>query len=688
MKNIKIIEKTVKISLLTMAFLSCVKDGNFATPTVDCIEKTITVTNTLQQVKSMYTYGGATIIDEDIIIEGYVVSSDKSGNIYKSISIQDQPENPTAAIKISIDQTHTYTKYNIGRKIYVKLKGLAIGYSFGSLQIGKVMGGDLEGIPALETDDYIVRSCEVATIVPKKIAIPELHESMLEMLLEIENVQFKTSDLGKSYANVNNTATVNRSVESFGSNCNLLGTTTLRNSGYASFKNELLPEGNGSIVAVFGNYYNDFQLYIRDTEDVKLTNDRCNYSNAFEVNTTILQVKEMYTGNLVEFGVSDNYVLEGYVVSSDENGNFSNKISIQDQPENPTAGIQILIDQENVFEQYPQGSKVFVKLDQLYMAKKEGILSIGYPNGNQISAIESSQVAHYIYNSGENASVVPTEITINAVSNSVYENTLVTVKNVQLLENELGSAFTYFSGTNNGVRILETCSEPIKLEVFTSGTATFANNLFPEGHGAITGVLGNYLELISASDVQFNQPYEDCPVLISKLMITEIADPKNSTSARFVELYNASDFEMNLTGWELHKYTNGATTASSNTVDLTGVTVPKNEFVIIANTGYATVFSDTPTFATSYISGNGDDVYTLVDNTGTIVDVFGVVGVDGNGTQWEYLDGRAVRNSDIVSPNSQFTASEWTVFSAASNTNINHPNTPQNAPNDFNPRIR
>ena len=72
----------------------------------------------------MYTFGGATIIDTDVVIEGYVVSSDKSGNIYKSISIQDKYENPTAAIKIAVDQTDLYTKYNVGRKVYVNLKGL------------------------------------------------------------------------------------------------------------------------------------------------------------------------------------------------------------------------------------------------------------------------------------------------------------------------------------------------------------------------------------------------------------------------------------------------------------------------------------------------------------------------------------------------------------------------------------
>ncbi|NQV78444.1 MAG: hypothetical protein HQ490_08845, partial [Lutibacter sp.] len=125
-QNIK--RETIGLFLLVTTFLGCVKDQNFSTPTVDCVEPEITVTNTIQQVKDMYTFGGATVIDTDVIIEGYVVSSDKSGNIYKTLSIQDKPENPTSAIKISIDETNMYTKYDVGRKIYVKLKGLAVGY--------------------------------------------------------------------------------------------------------------------------------------------------------------------------------------------------------------------------------------------------------------------------------------------------------------------------------------------------------------------------------------------------------------------------------------------------------------------------------------------------------------------------------------------------------------------------------
>jgi len=684
----KNLQKIIELLLLVSLFLGCVKDQDFSTPVVDCVDPVITVTNTIQQVKNMYTFGSATVIDTDVVIEGYVVSSDKSGNIYKTISIQDKPENPTSAIKISIDKTNLYTTYDIGRKIYIKLKGLAVGYSFGSIQIGQAIEGELARISSFEVQNHIFRSCEVAEIIPKKVTISELNESMLEMLIEIENVQFKTTDLGLPYANVENTETVNRVLENFNTNCNLMNEIIVRNSGFSKFKNELLPEGKGSVIAIFGNFYDDFQLYIRDTDDVKLTEERCNYSNALTPTITISEVKEMYQGTMIEFGVNTNYVMEGYVVSSDEYGNFKEKLVLQDAVENPTSGIQILLENETIFEDYTIGDKIFVKLNKLYMSKNDNILTLGFPNGDKITKIDALVINQFLYNSKENFEIQPTEIFISEVQNPEYENTLVSVLDVQLVENELGKAFTFFTGTNDETRTLETCGEITKLTVFTNGNATFSNELFPEGHGTITGVLSTHLEIRNTNDIQFFEAFESCPIIIPKIMITEVADPTNSTTARFVELYNAGDSEINLTGWKLNKYVNGSTTISSSPIELNGITIPTNGFVIIANTGYATIFSDSPTIESTYISGNGDDVYELVDNTGITIDIFGVIGEDGNGTNWEYLDGRAVRNIEITTPSPNFTSNEWAIYSVASNSLITNPNSAQNAPNDYTPRER
>ena len=249
MKILSILKKILVITLTILLTNSCVTQ-EFEVPEITCTEPNLVVTNTIAQVKEMYAYGNAKLIEENVVIEGYVVSSDESGNMYKTISIQDKPENPTAAIKIAVDATNLYTKFNVGRKIFVNLKGLGIGYSFGSLQIGKISQNELTRISSFEIDTYIKRSCEVAEIIPKKVQISDLNPSMLEMLIELENVQFKQNEIENTYGNPNNTATVSRTLEQFDNSCKLIQEIKVRNSGFSSFKNEQLPTGKGSVVAI------------------------------------------------------------------------------------------------------------------------------------------------------------------------------------------------------------------------------------------------------------------------------------------------------------------------------------------------------------------------------------------------------------------------------------------------------
>ncbi len=83
---------------------------------------------------------------------------------------------------------------------------------------------------------------------------------------------------------------------------------------------------------------------------------------------------------------------------------------------------------------------------------------------------------------------------------------------------------------------------------------------------------------------------------------------------------------------------------------------------------------------------NGDDNLELVDPFGEVVDVFGVIGEDGSGTNHEFEDGRAVRNLDVVEGNPVYTFSEWTIYNDSGDAGTIQQ--PQNAPEDFSPGVR
>lgn len=277
-KNMSKTNTFLPLTLVLIAMLSlssCVHDDDYKIPSVEITEPNITANTTINIVKDMYA-GSLVDFDEasnggELIMEGYVVSNDEAGNFYKVLIIQDAPENPTAAIQLDVDVTSLYSKYKPGRKVYVKLNGLGMDDMNGVLHIGSLNGSSIERISSVNYEDYIIRSSEVATLVPKVITPSQYNDSYINMLVQIDDMQLRSEELGKPYANAADTYTVNRYLK----NCVDDSQTILRNSGFASFKGQLFPEGRGSIVAVFSKYNSDYQLFIRDTDDVMFDNDRC-----------------------------------------------------------------------------------------------------------------------------------------------------------------------------------------------------------------------------------------------------------------------------------------------------------------------------------------------------------------------------------------------------------------------------
>jgi len=177
----------------------------------------------------------------------------------------------------------------------------------------------------------------------------------------------------------------------------------------------------------------------------------------------------------------------------------------------------------------------------------------------------------------------------------------------------------------------------------------------------------------------------------AQVFITEITDPNNNAGGRYIELYNAGASEVDFTegsNWRIDKYTNASATVSQ-TLNLTG-TIPAGGFYIIAtgviDTDFLTLYGvDADQFdgADNNVAGsNGDDNLELYDGTGTLVDQFGVPGVDGTGTNHEFEDGRAERVATVTSGNPVWDVAEWNIDSDAPTGDG-----PQDAPGGFDPRV-
>ena len=274
-KNIKLLSFLLLIGIMVT---SCVKDDDYSVPEINTQEPNVDVNTDIATVKAMYNGFEPVEIEagdgseRELWITGYVVSSDETGNFYKSLVIQDAPENPTAGVAISTNSTDLYTRFEPGRKVYFKVSGLFIGEYAGLPTIGVQEGDEVGRIDILDFEDRILRSLESVELVPTIIPIPESNNpARLNTLVKFENVQFPTGLAGvEHYGNLNNTFGVNRPVE----NCEGQ-TVILRTSGFADFKNLTLPEGNGTLTAVLSIFNTDVQLFINDVTDVDMTGERC-----------------------------------------------------------------------------------------------------------------------------------------------------------------------------------------------------------------------------------------------------------------------------------------------------------------------------------------------------------------------------------------------------------------------------
>lgn len=219
------------------------------------------------------------------IIHGRVVSSDASGNIYKSLVIQDE----TAALAFSINQGSLYNEYRLGQEMVVDLTGLYIGYYRGLQQVG-YPGDPYNGQPQLGFMSYdywldnaqynglpnpAYRNVTFGSTYPtdeyycitfdsfdglNNGTLPQLQSQ----LVEFRNVSFEINEGEETYAPYQES--VNRTLKDANGQ-----TLTVRNSGYSNFYNQKLPEGRGNVRGILSYYGDSWQLVLRDVSDVMIT---------------------------------------------------------------------------------------------------------------------------------------------------------------------------------------------------------------------------------------------------------------------------------------------------------------------------------------------------------------------------------------------------------------------------------
>lgn len=279
--KIKNIFLAMTLGVATALFTSCM-DKDWETPSFEeapygnhNIKETHVVS--IAELKGMYPQYAAnytcTLMDKEAQLKVYVTGNDITGNLYNSISVQD--ENGDALI-ISISESSLYGYLPVGQEILIDTKGLYIGGYGSQPQIGtpytnssgntyvsrmssslwqehfRILPGKHEVlIPAFTTDEF------------KQLNI----ETDCGKLMTIKGVSIKGADGKKTWANEADAGS-QTSVTLYFKELNT--SYQVYTSTYCDFANEPVPTGKMNLTGIWKRYNNYWELIIRDLNDIEV----------------------------------------------------------------------------------------------------------------------------------------------------------------------------------------------------------------------------------------------------------------------------------------------------------------------------------------------------------------------------------------------------------------------------------
>ncbi len=260
------------VAAASAGFVSC--DDDFDRPPVIVPEATITANTSILDLKAKYwqdssqdyqTTIGTTDDGKHIIIGGRVVSSDKEGNVYQRIILEDE----TSAITVRIYSTDLYEKYQYGQEVRIDVTGLLIGTYRGLQMIGtlynnSIGGMDLDVFTSIAQVNGLPDPAlipEYVTTIPDIVSYKANQQEMMTWqtrLITLNDVEFV--DGGKEMFGTPGAAnyTTRKLRDSQGN------TLDISTSNKCKFVNTVMPTGKGSVRAILSYFGSNWQLVFSD----------------------------------------------------------------------------------------------------------------------------------------------------------------------------------------------------------------------------------------------------------------------------------------------------------------------------------------------------------------------------------------------------------------------------------------
>lgn len=358
------------------------------------------------------------------------------------------------------------------------------------------------------------------------------------------------------------------------------------------------------------------------------------------------EILALVNNSLQQFGTTyDNDIIEAYVTSSDEGGNFFKSLSVVSV--DGTKGFSIPIDAYNLYNRFEPGRKIYIKLKgrhyQINQDTKSKEIGSLYNNGtaatgdDEVGRISGVEYQDIIVRGCSNVaeSTLVNNFTITQAKNDANLNKLIEFSNVQFTDASVGKK--YYDPTLNDLggatnhTIVDAAGNTIIVRV--SSFATFAGSPVSSLNGNIRGVLTKF-----GNDYQF--------------MVRTLNDIK-LTNPRILPLFDepfttnfASWVKFSVTGnqvWTLNS-SNGNPGQCADMNGFSGGAQTNDDWLISPAIDLSAVPSATLTFNTAKnFSGNALQVFVSTNYSGS--------GAPSAAT-WTALGGTLATASNFVWTNS------------------------------------
>ena len=260
-----------------------------------------------------------------------------------------------------------------------------------------------------------------------------------------------------------------------------------------------------------------------------------------------------------------NDIIEAFVTSSDEGGNFYKSISLVSV--DGTRGFSMPIDAYNLFNKYEPGRKVYVNLKDRYFVTENGAMVLGslYNNGtpailtdDEVGRISGVEYEGIIKRgcTKVNENTLVNNLTVLATLNNANLNKLIELDNVQFTDASIGKK--YFDATLNNLggatnhEITDQFGNKIIVRI--SEFANFASKPVSNKSGKIRGVLTKF-----GSTFQFMVRTENDIMLTNPRLTVDFAPPIVGTSLTYDATLNEPFTSYTTTNQQIFpKYINDA----------------------------------------------------------------------------------------------------------------------------------